>query len=450
MTDGALLSVRNLEKHYPVRSGFLRRVTDHVKAVDGVSFEVRAGETVGLVGESGCGKSTTATTLLGLEEPTGGEVYFDGEDVTEYGRTAEKQFRRRAQMVFQDPTTAFDPRMTVGESVAEPLAIHGITDGRRRERIVADLLERVGLEASDADRYPQAFSGGQKQRIALARALVLNPDLLVADEPVSALDVSVQAEILSLLDELQSELGLAMLLISHDLGVVRQVCDRVAVMYLGEVVETAPTEELFADPQHPYTEALLASIPDLDPAERGQAVELTGDVPDPSNPPRGCSFHPRCPRVIPPAELSLASDAGGGGDPGNAGEGGDAGEGNVFRRVLDFRLALEAGDVDPDDYGTEADVREAFDLPVTLADETAETVLADAIAAVLAGDPGRAAAELRETFTTVCEREEPGLRETETDSLAACHLHDEDSSSAERWSTAEQSSTTQSPETDRQ
>jgi len=291
MTDDAILSVRDLEKHYPVRSGILRRVTGHVKAVDGVSFEVREGETVGLVGESGCGKSTTATSLLRLEEPTGGEVYFEGEDITEYGDDDETEFRRRAQMVFQDPNSAFDPRMTVGESVAEPLGIHGLRDEERQQEIVADLLERVGLSANDADRYPHEFSGGQKQRIALARALILNPDLLVADEPVSALDVSVQAEILSLLDDLQAELDLSMLLISHDLGVVRQVCDRVGVMYLGEMVEMGPTEELFENPQHPYTEALLASIPDPDPRKRGDAVELTGDVPDPSNPPAGCSFH---------------------------------------------------------------------------------------------------------------------------------------------------------------
>ncbi|MFB6268957.1 MAG: ABC transporter ATP-binding protein, partial [Halobacterium sp.] len=323
MTDDALLAVRDLEKHYPVRSGLLRRVTDHVQAVDGVSFDVREGETVGLVGESGCGKSTTATSLLRLEEPTAGDVYFDGEDITEYDKTEQKEFRRRAQMVFQDPNSAFDPRMTVGESVAEPLAIHGLRDDDRQQEIVADILERVGLSADDADRYPHEFSGGQKQRIALARALVLNPDLLVADEPVSALDVSVQAEILALLDDLQSELGLSMLLISHDLGVVRQVCDRVGVMYLGEIVEMAPTEELFEAPQHPYTEALLDSIPEPDPRDRGEAIELTGDVPDPQNPPTGCSFHPRCPRVVPPEDFEFAD--------------------GEFRAVLDFRLAAENG-----------------------------------------------------------------------------------------------------------
>jgi peptide/nickel transport system ATP-binding protein len=399
----AILSVRNLEKHYPVRSGLLRRVTGHVKAVDGVSFDVREGETVGLVGESGCGKSTTATTLLRLEEPTGGEVYFEGEDITEYDGDAEKEFRRRAQMVFQDPNSAFDPRMTVGESVAEPLGIHGLRDDARQREIVEDILERVGLSASDADRYPHEFSGGQKQRIALARSLVLNPDLLVADEPVSALDVSVQAEILSLMDDLQRELGLSMLLISHDLGVVRQVCDRVGVMYLGELVEMAPTGELFANPQHPYTEALLASIPDPDPRQRGGAVELTGDVPDPSNPPSGCSFHPRCPRVVPPEDYDFPDGS--------------------FREVLDFRLAVENGDVDGDDQSTAADIRQEYGLPPELPDGDADAVLSAAVEDVLAGDVDAAADRLGDAFSTVCEREKPPLKETDAGHPAACHLH---------------------------
>jgi peptide/nickel transport system ATP-binding protein len=414
MTDDAILSVRNLEKHYPVRSGLLRRVTGHVKAVDGVSFDVREGETVGLVGESGCGKSTTATSLLRLEEPTGGEVFFEGEDITEYDTDEQKEFRRRAQMVFQDPNSAFDPRMTVGESVAEPLAIHGLRDAERQEEIVADLLERVGLSADDVDRYPHEFSGGQKQRIALARSLILNPDLLVADEPVSALDVSVQAEILSLLDDLQEELGLSMLLISHDLGVVRQICDRVGVMYLGEIVEVGTTEELFESPQHPYTEALLASIPDPDPRQRGDAVELTGDVPDPSSPPSGCSFHPRCPRVIPPDEYDF--------------------EDNEFRSVLDFRLAVENGDVDTELHDDEADLRDEYRLPPELSDPDAEGVLSDAMDDVLAAgeqnpdepedEPSyeRAVDRLQDAFTTVCEREEPSLQETGAGHPAACHL----------------------------
>ncbi|WP_232700893.1 ABC transporter ATP-binding protein [Halobacterium wangiae] len=410
MTDDVVLSVRDLEKHYPVRSGLLRRVTGHVKAVDGVSFDVSEGETVGLVGESGCGKSTTATSLLRLEEPTGGEVYFEGEDITEYDDDEQTEFRRRAQMVFQDPNSAFDPRMTVGESVAEPLGIHGLRDEERQQEIVTDLLERVGLSASDADRYPHEFSGGQKQRIALARALILNPDLLVADEPVSALDVSVQAEILSLLDDLQAELDLSMLLISHDLGVVRQVCDRVGVMYLGEMVEIGPTEELFENPQHPYTEALLASIPDPNPRNRGDAVELTGDVPDPSNPPSGCSFNTRCPHVVPPAAYDFPEGS--------------------FRQVLDFRLAAEHGDVSADELDDGSDVRAAFDLPRKLPDPDAEAVLSNAVDDVVAGDVDAAADRLGDAFATICEQEQPELEATDAGHPAACHLHDADSEDA--------------------
>jgi peptide/nickel transport system ATP-binding protein len=388
MTEPPLLEVRDLEKHYPVRSGLLRRVTGHVEAVDGVSFDVCEGETVGLVGESGCGKSTTATTLLGLEEPTGGEVRFDGETVADLAAGERDRFRRRAQIVFQDPNSAFDPRLTVGESVAEPLAIHGLADAERRREIVVDALERVGLSETDADRYPREFSGGQKQRIALARALVLDPDLLVVDEPVSALDVSVQAEILSLLDDLQAELGLAMVLVSHDLGVVRQVCDRVCVMYLGEVVERGPTEALFDDPRHPYTEALLSAIPEPDPTARDDAVELTGDVPDPSNPPTGCSFHPRCHRVIAPEAFDL--------------------ERGAFRSVLDLRLAVEDGDVAAEDFDGPAAVREAFGVPDRLGDDDAERVLGAAVEAVAGGRLDEAADRLA-AFESVCEHEDPVL-----------------------------------------
>jgi peptide/nickel transport system ATP-binding protein len=398
MIDDPLLEVRGLEKHYPVRSGLLRRVTGHVEAVDGVSFDVREGETVGLVGESGCGKSTTATALLGLEDPTGGEVRFDGEPIADLAGDERDRFRRRAQIVFQDHNSAFDPRLTVGESVAEPLAIHGLGDAERRREIVVDTLERVGLSASDADRYPREFSGGQKQRIALARALVLDPDLLVVDEPVSALDVSVQAEVLSLLADLRDELDLAMVLVSHDLGVVRQVCDRVCVMYLGEIVERGPAQALFADPRHPYTEALLSAIPEPDPNARDDAVALAGDVPDPSNPPSGCSFHPRCHRVVAPDEFDLPQAA--------------------FRSVFDLRLAVERGDVVADEYEAPAAVREAFALPDSLGDDDAEQALAAAIEAVAAGRIDEAADRLA-VFESVCERDDPALKPIERDADGA-------------------------------
>ncbi|MFD1525758.1 oligopeptide/dipeptide ABC transporter ATP-binding protein, partial [Halolamina salina] len=350
----------------------------------------------------GCGKPTAATTLLHLEEPTGGEVRFQGEAVADQSRSERKAFRRNAQVVFQDPDSAFDPQATVGESIADPLATHGLRDEERQREIVADVLERIGLSADDADRYPHEFSGGQKQRIALARALVLDPDLLVADEPVSALDVSIQADILSLLADLRDELDLGILLISHDLDVVRQICDRVAVMYLGEIVEIGPTEALFEDPQHPYTEGLLAAIPDPDPRNRGGTVELRGDVPDPIEPPSGCSFHPRCPRVIPPDDYAF-----------------DDGE---YRAVLDFRLALRDDDIDTERHDTATALREAYDVPETLTDDDAEAVLDGAIDDLLGGDRERALDRL-EAFATPCERDDPVLRSTNERQSAACLRH---------------------------
>jgi peptide/nickel transport system ATP-binding protein len=439
-SEEPLLSVRGLTKHYPVTRGVLRREVGRVRAVDGVDFDLRAGETLGLVGESGCGKSTAATSLLRVEEPTAGEIRFDGDDVTTFDRAALKAFRRRAQMVFQDPTSSFDPRMRIGESVAEPLQIHGMRDRERRRRIVENLLGRVGLAAEDYDRYPHEFSGGQKQRIGLARALVLNPDLVVADEPVSALDVSVQAAILRLIDELQAEFGLAILLISHDMGVVREICDRVAVMYLGEIVEIGPTRALFENPQHPYTRALMSSIPSADPRERGQAVELTGTVPSPADPPAGCRFHTRCPEIIPPEAYDLGRDE--------------------WRGVMDLRHRLQTDDLDlesvreylasasadaseatatsaatpptgetadPTDDALERGLRRAFDLPESLSDGEAEAVLADALGAVVDGDRAAATERLREAFPTICEREHPDLGPTDEGHPAACHLHDDQS-----------------------
>jgi len=399
-----LLSVSDLKKHYAITEGLLGREVGQVRAVDGVSFEVERGETVGLVGESGCGKSTVATTLMGLEEPTDGAVAFDGSPVADRERSPGREFRKRVGMVFQDPTSSFDPRMTVGESVAEPLSIHGVGDEARRREVVADLLERVGLSADDFDRYPHEFSGGQKQRAALARALVLNPDLLVADEPVSALDVSVQASILSLLDDLQREFDLGMLLISHDMAVVREICDRVAVMYLGEIVETGPTSEVLSDPRHPYTRALVSSVPAPDPGQRGSGVRLSGDVPSPADPPSGCRFHTRCPEIIQP-------------------EGYDFEQEN-WRAVMDLRAALDADEFDPDGKTDSSAVRERFDVPDGLADPDAESVLSSAVEALVAGDRDEARTLLADEFETVCECERPTLGETDAGHPAACLLHD--------------------------
>jgi len=295
-----LLEVQDLEVHFPIRGGLLGRPRGAVRAVDGVSFTIGRGETFGLVGESGCGKTTAGLAILRMIEPSAGEVRFEGRPVAGLAPAELRAVRRQMQIVFQDPFSSLNPRMTVGESIGEPLLVHGVATGAALERQVRELLERVGLPAAAAGRHPHQFSGGQRQRVVIARALALRPKLIVCDEPVSALDVSVQSQILNLLGELQQAFGVAYLFISHDLSVVRHISDRVGVMYLGRLVELAETDALFARPQHPYTEALMSAIPVPDPGRQRarRRIVLEGELPSPAAPPPGCRFHTRCPYVF--------------------------------------------------------------------------------------------------------------------------------------------------------
>lgn len=289
-----LVEVKNLKKHFPISKRIFSKKTSVVKAVDGLTFTIEKGETLGLVGESGCGKSTTGRMIMRLIEPTEGQVFFNGQDITSFSEDKLRKFRKEFQMIFQDPFASLNPRMKIGDIIEEPLIVHGVEKEERKQR-VERLLDVVGLTPFHADRFPHEFSGGQRQRIGIARALAVNPQLIVADEPVSALDVSIQSQILNLLKDLQNEFGLTYLFISHDLSVVEHISDRVGVMYLGRMVELADKDSLYKEPLHPYTKALLSAVPVPDPKVKRERIVLKGDLPSPSNPPSGCTFHTRCP-----------------------------------------------------------------------------------------------------------------------------------------------------------
>lgn len=293
-----ILEAKNIKKHFPIRKGLLLREVARVKAVDDVSLTVRKGETLGLVGESGCGKSTLGRTLIRLYEPTAGNINFDGQDFLKLKGSDLRKKRKNMQMIFQDPYASLDPRMTVGQIIRQPMDIHDVGTSAERDQRVLELIELVGLRKAHVNRYPHEFSGGQRQRICIARAIALNPELIICDEPVSALDVSIQAQILNLLKDLQEKLKLTYVFISHDLSVIEHTCDRIAVMYLGKIVEIAERDELFSNPQHPYTQALIGAIPRVGQGKKKMKKSLGGEVPSPINPPSGCAFHPRCPHKM--------------------------------------------------------------------------------------------------------------------------------------------------------
>ena len=302
-----ILEAKNIKKYFPIKKGLLLREVGQVKAVDGVSLVIKKGETLGLVGESGCGKSTLGRTLIRLYEPTAGTLTFRNEDFGQLKGEKLRSTRREIQMIFQDPFASLDPRMTVGQILLQPFEIHNHLDPKARAARILELLALVGLKASHINRYPHEFSGGQRQRICIARAIALDPQLIICDEPVSALDVSIQAQILNLMKDLQEKLNLTYLFISHDLSVIEYFCDRVAVMYLGKIVEIAPRDELFKNPKHPYTQALIASIPQVGVGKKQMKKSLAGEVPSPINPPSGCTFHPRCPHRMPICDQEIPS-----------------------------------------------------------------------------------------------------------------------------------------------
>ena len=428
-----LIEVENLTKYYQAGGGMIDTLlgrVQQVKAVDGVDFELYPGETLGVVGESGCGKTTLGRSMLRLIEPTDGSIVYrkkeeDGTvreiELTDLSSSELRNLRRDIQYIFQDPFSSLNPRMTVGDIIGEPLDIHDIAHGDDRNRRIEELLDIVGLNRSHAYRYPHEFSGGQRQRIGIARALAVDPEIIVCDEPVSALDVSVQAQILNLLEDLQDEFDLSYIFIAHDLSVVEHISDRVAVMYLGEIAEVGSSEELFRSPKHPYTEALLSVIPEPDPQWVGNKILLEGDVPSPLNPPTGCRFHTRCHRIIPAERIDIDQE--------------------TFRSVMNLKIfgrdaestaelvTLGSGDIEFQDMNLERAselddaLREAYELPTTLEDSEAEAVLTDAIDNLAKDGPLALSERLDDLFISPCETNNPELNTVEGTQEVQCLLY---------------------------
>lgn len=412
--DGPLLEVENLRKYFIDDDSWFARLNpfqhlEYVRAVDGVSLTIKAGESRGLVGESGCGKSTLARTILRLIEPTDGKINFEGRDVTAMDERELKTLRKNAAMIFQDPFASLNPRYTVRRTLAEPMEIHGIgNSSAERDERAAELLEQVGLDRSVLTRHPHAFSGGQRQRIAIARALSVEPMMLIADEPTSALDVSVQANILNLLQELKDQRNLTLLFISHDLSVVEHVCDRVSVMYLGEIVETAETDDLFTRPNHPYTQSLLTSVPSPDPDERSEFIRLKGDVPNPADPPTGCRFHTRCPENIPPESWRDGQES--------------------WRQYVQLKNDIRNDRINVDLVKSRLDsddldqfIIETFGEP--LSRKAARSVLT-ALERLSVGDTDESIEVLDERFRSTCESNHPEMLTNGSDGDVRCHLYD--------------------------